>query len=176
MDQSERDLLERIDSLLQEPQVASCIDEIADRVEWKFKSSNEALAWEDVPLSIYQGKVPEMIRSSWVFLLRSDSTSGAERHPNSHQRVASWRGRGDLQIWNNDAWESHILSPDFQDSIEYRWASIPVNVWHQALVGPGNHWIVVSFHTASAEELVEERPDPAEPQSFRRRVYNTAHS
>lgn len=39
-----------------------------------------------------------------------------------------------------------------------RWASIPLNVWHQAVVFHKN-WVVVSFHTALTHELIEERPD-----------------
>jgi len=176
MDGNERDILQNIDSLLQEKLIASHINEIANRVEKNFQNSSQALAWEDIPLTVYQGRLPEMICSSWVFLLRADSSSGAERHPNSRQRVMSWRGRGDLQIWNQDRWESHILLPDFREPVENRWASIPEYVWHQAVVGPGNHWIVVSFHTAKTEELIEERPDPIDAKSFRQRVYNTAHS
>jgi hypothetical protein len=35
---------------------------------------------------------------------------------------------------------------------------VPPNVWHQAVV-PAEDWVVVSFHTVPAEELIEERPD-----------------
>ena len=171
MDAFESEFLTKIDRILSDPAVAKKIDEIADRVEERFQSSSEALAWETVPLDVYGKQLPEEIRSSWVFLLRQNSNSGAERHPNSHQRVTSWRRKADFQIWRNDGWESHILSPDFHESVENRWASIPVNVWHQAVVGPGEHWIVVSFHTASADELIEERPDPADANMMRQRVY-----
>jgi hypothetical protein len=156
---------------LSDPSVAKKIDQIADRVEGRFQGSDEALAWETVPLDVYGKPLPQGIRSSWVFLLRQNSSSGAERHPNSHQRVASWRRKGDLQIRTNDGWESHILSPDFRETVENRWASIPINVWHQAVVGPGEHWIVVSFHTASADELIEERPDPVDTTLMQQRVY-----
>ena len=171
MNANEKKLLAKIDDALRNPAIARKIDEIADHVEKNFIGSTESLAWETVPLDVYENQLPQGIRSSWVFLLRQNSNSGAERHPNSHQRVASWRRKGDLQIWKNDGWESHILSPDFGESVENRWASISVNTWHQAVVGPGEHWIVVSFHTASAEELIEERPDPADASLMRQRVY-----
>jgi hypothetical protein len=175
MDDREAKLLQGFDRLLQEPSVVSRLDAIADSVEQKFQGSGELLAWEDVPLEIYKGGLPDEIRSSWVFLLRSGSNSGAERHPNSYQRVTAWRGRGDLQIWVQDRWESHVLVPDFTVAVQHRWASIPVNTWHQAVVEPGRHWVVVSFHTASTEELIEERPDPDQENVFLRRLY-MAHS
>jgi hypothetical protein len=177
MNEQERELLRSIDQILLEPSVAKEIDRIADEVEAKFSgTTEEALAWETIPLEIYKGKLPESIRSSWVFLLKEGSNSGAERHPNSHQRVRSWRRTGDLQIWIEDRWKSHILLNNFQAPIEDQWASIPVNTWHQAVVAPGQHWIVVSFHTATANELIEERPDPADEKRMQRRIYTEVHS
>ena len=172
MDANEIRLLQQIDLLLQDESIANRLNEIADRVEQDFASSGEPLAWEDVPLEIYRNGLPAEIQSSWVFLLRADSNSGAERHPNSHQRVTSWRGIGDLQVWSGDQWQSNVLSPNFHHATEKRWASIPVNTWHQAVVGPGKHWLVVSFHTARTHELIEERPDPGDERRFNRRVYN----
>ena len=171
MDQNEIKLLQHLDELLQTSRVASRLNAIADRVESNFRNSSEPLAWEDVPLEIYGENLPSEIRSSWVFLLRAGSNSGAERHPNSHQRVTAWRGSADFQVWSDDQWKSNILRPNFNRPVEERWASIPVNTWHQAVVGPGNHWIVVSFHTAKTEELIEERPDPNGSGKFHQRIY-----
>ena len=176
MNEEERKLLQSIDQILQDPSVAEQIDEIADRVEAKFSGSAEVLTWETVPLEIYKGKLPDQIRSSWIFLLKEGSNSGAERHPNSHQRVRSWRRTADFQIWMENHWQSHILLDDFYAKVEDHWASIPVNVWHQAVVAPGQHWIVVSFHTATADELIEERPDPADEKRMQRRIYTEVHS
>ena len=176
MNEEERKLLWSIDQILQDPSVAATIDRIADRVEQEFTKSTDLLAWESIPLEIYGNKLPGMIRSSWVFLLKEGSSSGAERHPNSHQRVRSWRRRGDLQIWLEDRWKSHVLLDDFHAPIKDRWASIPVNIWHQAVVTDGEHWVVVSFHTAAAAELIEERPDPADAKRMQRRIYTEAHS
>ncbi len=176
MIEEERKLLRAIERILQDPSVSAQIDRIADRVVDEFKRSQDPLAWETIPLEIYENKLPELIRSSWVFLLKEGSNSGAERHPNSHQRVRSWRRTGDLQIWTEDRWQSHVLLDQFHGRIEDHWASIPVNIWHRAVVGPGEHWIVVSFHTATAAELIEERPDPADAKRMQRRIYTKLHS
>jgi len=43
-----------------------------------------------------------------------------------------------------------------------RWISIPPNVWHRPVVGKDADWVVISFHTVPAEELIEEKLDEAE--------------
>jgi hypothetical protein len=128
------------------------------------------LSWEPVPLQAFGGRLPGEVRSSWVFVLRAGTTSGAERHPNSHQRVVSYRGTADLQTWSGKRWETNILTSDPAAPLEERWLSIPVNAWHKPVMGAGN-WVVVSFHTVPAEELIEERGDPARGGPTRRRTY-----
>ena len=113
------------------------------------------LAWEPVPLEAYRD-LPDEIRSSWVFVLRAGTTTGAERHPNSIQRVMSFRGAADLQTWEDGRWRSNQLGRG--DALAERWLTIPQNVWHRPVIAPGYDWIVVSFHTASDAQLIEERP------------------
>jgi hypothetical protein len=127
------------------------------------------MTWEPVPLGTYP-ELPGVIRSSWVFVLRKSATTGAERHPNSHQRVMSLRHAADLQTWEAGRWQSNVLVSDPTAAMERRWLSIPVNVWHQPVMADGD-WTVVSFHTVEAAELIEERPTgkPDEPGTKQRR-------
>jgi hypothetical protein len=117
------------------------------------------MAWEPLPIEIYGSALPSFILSSWVFILRAHIETGAERHPNSHQRMVSYRGSGDFQTRVNGPWESNYLTSESGAPLEERWISIPVNVWHQS-AKPESDWTVVSFHTVPAEELIEERPNP----------------
>lgn len=117
------------------------------------------LAWESVPLAVYRD-LPGDIRSSWVFVLRAGTTTGAERHPNSVQRVMSFRGTADMQTWQDSRWQSNWLRAD--GALAGRWLTIPENVWHRPVVASGHDWIVVSFHTATDDQLIEERPDADE--------------
>jgi hypothetical protein len=128
------------------------------------------MAWEPVPLGAYLAALPDAIRSSWVFILRAGATTGAERHPNSHQRVMSCRGQGDLQVAHGDEWHSHPLVSMPEAALDRRWLSIPPNTWHQAVVS-GSNWVVVSFHTVPAHELIEERPEPDSTNATRQRTY-----
>ena len=171
MTAQEREILEALDAVLRKKSTAAILEQFVKRVERKLTLDPDALlAWEPVPLGSYGERLPEMIFSSWVFILRAGSVTGAERHPNSHQRVVSYRGSGDLQVWRGDRWHSNHLVSDFEAPLERRWLSIPVNVWHQAVV-PAENWVVVSFHTVPADQLIEERPDPADEKLTRQRRY-----
>jgi hypothetical protein len=170
MTTEERSLLQRLDSILQVEQVRAHILPIVKRVRIKLAQKQDALmAWEPIPLKLFGGALPGVIRSGWVFVLRADANTGAERHPNSHQRMMSFQGTGDMQTEaesvgrvanasSDIVWRSHILVSDPQAPLERRWISISQNVWHRPVIPKDADWIVVSFHTVPAEELIEERP------------------
>ena len=161
-----------LDSVLKPKSIRRKIDAIAKRVEQKLiENSRSDLAWESVPLDAYTTKLPDIIRSSWVFAVRAGVNTGAERHPNSHQFMMSYKRTGDLQIWIDEEWTSNLLVSVLSEPIENRWVSVPLNLWHRA-IGFEENWIVVSFHTASADELIEERPDPDDDKKNRQRYYS----
>jgi ribosomal protein S18 acetylase RimI-like enzyme len=167
----ERSVLERLDDILKEEAVRARIDAVVAHVEQTMvREPTRPMGWEPVPLSVYGEALPPMIRSSWVFILRAGAITGAERHPNSHQRMMSYRGSGDLQIGGEGQWESHPLVSDASAGLERRWVSVPPNIWHQAVV-PDGDWVVVSFHTVAAHELIEERPDPRDSTATLRKHY-----
>ena len=171
MSPEELQILELLDAILNQDAVRAAIDPIANQVEQELMQNRSALmAWQPVPLPVVAGGIPPDIQSSWVFILRAGATTGAERHPNSHQRVMSYRGFGDLQTIVDGQWRSSELVSELQMPLLKRWASIPVSVWHQAVV-PQQNWVVVSFHTVPAHELIEERPDPGNPDRLVRKNY-----
>jgi hypothetical protein len=169
---SERKMLRFLDQVIRQESIAPSLAAISARVEQELATDPEAvLAWEPVPLALYEADFPEEIRSSWVFVLRNGTATGAERHPNSRQRVASYQGAGDLQIRSAGEWLSNPLVSAPGAALERRWLSIPPNVWHQAVVPAGPNWVVVSFHTVPAAELIEERPAAQGFDSTRQRRY-----
>jgi len=166
---AEEEILRALDRAVFAPRVVRALAPIGERVLATLaRGPAEIEAWEPVPLELYGTAFPSEIRSSWVFVLRRGVTTGAERHPNSRQRMVSWKGSGDFQVHDGERWRSHGLVSDPEAPLDRRWVSIPPETWHQGVVGPED-WLVVSFHTVAAEELVEERPDPAEPDPFRPR-------
>lgn len=170
-DKEERKILRTLDAIVRQESVNTVIESIAPRVERKLSQDSAVLvAWEPVSLATYGERLPSMIRSSWVFVLRAQSNTAAERDPNSYQRMMSYRGSGDLQIWFGERWCSHYLVSESDARIDSRWSSIPPNTWHQALVSDEN-WVVISFHTVPEGELIEERPDPEDIGPTRQRRY-----
>ncbi|HVX13868.1 MAG TPA: hypothetical protein VHC22_21980 [Pirellulales bacterium] len=174
MGADERSLLESLDRILRLPTIRARVDPVVERVQGKLASEQTTeMAWEPIPLSVYGEALPAAIRSSWVFILRAGSVTGAERHPNSHQRMMSYRATGDLQTGGEGKWRSHPLVSDPGAGMEERWISVPPNVWHQAVVADRD-WVVVSFHTVSAHELIEERPAAADGRLTHQRHYVAA--
>jgi hypothetical protein len=156
----EMTILRDLDEAARAPSVLRKLNAVADRVEKALSSApREVLAWEPVPLGTYGVRLHSQIRSSWVFVLRARTCTGAEKHSQSRQRMMSLRGSGDFQTRATVGcpWQSHYLKSDLDGPLESRWISIPPGVWHQGVV-PGGNWAVVSFHTVSKEKLSEERP------------------
>ena len=189
MTAEESSLLEILDTIVGSEEIRAQIYPIVERVRTELARNKKAqMTWEPIPLTIYGGALPSGIRSSWVFVLRAGATAGAERHPNSHQRMMSFEGAGDLQVrarhgtspsirrtgladGSEVQWQSNFLMSDSDVPLERRWISIPRNVWHQVVVPEGPDWLVVSFHTAPAEELIEERPDSDDPGGTKQMRY-----
>ena len=171
MNIKERKTLEILDLAVREPGVLQYIDNIMERVEKTLKNDvNTLMAWEPIPLNLYQQKLPPNVKSSWLFILRKNSVTGAERHPNSIQRMMSYKGNGDFQTKPGLKWVSNFLESNFDTEIEKRWISIPINIWHQGIVGNEN-WIVISFHTAEVSELIEERPKEGDENKVHQEKY-----
>jgi hypothetical protein len=89
-----------LDNVFKRKSVIMKIDATAKRVEQKLIEDFESdLAWKSIPLDVYQEKLPSMIRSSWVFVVRAQANTGAERHPNSHQFMMSYKGEAIFKFW-----------------------------------------------------------------------------
>jgi len=166
----ERSLLETLDRIVRSEKVRAQILPTIERVRADLGRKPDALmTWEPIDLEMFGARLPPAIRSGWVFVLRPGVDTGAERHPNSHQRMMTFAGTGDMKIDVKRAqnevrteaeidWQSTILVSDPTVPLEQRWISIPKNVWHRPVIPKGADWIVVSFHTVPATELIEERP------------------
>ncbi len=168
----ERTCLESIDTILRSDTVRRQIRPVVERVRAKLGRKKEALmTWEPLPLTIFGGALPGEIRSAWVFVLRAGADTGAERHPNSHQRMMSFEGRGDMKTGEPGQWQSNVLIGSDEAPLEQRWISIPQNVWHRPVVGADADWVVVSFHTVPAPELIEEKPDDSSKDGMKQMKY-----
>jgi hypothetical protein len=168
----ERSRLELLDAALQSGSVRDHIRSVVVRVSKTLARKKDALmSWEPVPLHTFPTILLPEIRSAWVFVLRAGADTGAERHPNSHQRMMSFEGSGDMLTGEPKKWQSNVLVSDPAAPLERRWISIPKNVWHRPVINVSADWAVVSFHTVHAEELIEERPDDSRESHTRQMNY-----
>src|SRR5438128_9361129 len=94
----ERSLLETLDKIVRSEKVHAQILPMVERVRTQLARKSDALmAWEPIALETF-GALPSEIRSGWVFILRAGVDTGAERHPNSHQRMLTFTGTGDMKM------------------------------------------------------------------------------
>jgi len=172
MTKEERSRLEALDMALRSESVREYIRSVVVRVRDQLARKKDTLmSWEPFPLGVLTTRLPDEVRSAWVFVLRAGANTGAERHPNSHQRMMSFEGSGDLQTGEPGNWQSNVLVSDPDAPLERRWISIPPNVWHRPVIDAEADWAVVSFHTVPAEELIEERPDDSSEAGTRQMKY-----
>ena len=172
MTAEERSRLELLDAALRSENVREHICAAVIRVREQLARRKDALmSWEPLPLDVFAMTLPPEIRSAWVFVLRAGADTGAERHPNSHQRMMSFEGSGDLQTGEPGNWQSNVLVSEPDAPMERRWISIPANVWHRPVIDASADWAVVSFHTVPAEELIEERPADSPDAAMRQMKY-----
>src|SRR6266446_4581413 len=98
MTADERLVLQQLDRIVRSEQVRAQILPIVERVRAELTRKQDTLmVWEPISLTLFGDALPAAIHSGWVFILRAGANTGAERHPNSHQRMMSFEGTGDLQ-------------------------------------------------------------------------------
>src|SRR5260370_38461644 len=99
MTKEERSLLETLGKIVRSEKVQAQILPIVERVSAELARKSDALmAWEPIALETFGDELPPAIRSGWVFILRAGADTGAERHPNSHQRMMTFGGPGYMKI------------------------------------------------------------------------------
>lgn len=157
MTNTEDPILRTLDEVVRADPVAAVVSDALKRVVQELDASDSVMAWEVVPLEAFNDALPAAIRSCWIFVIRGGADTGAERHPNSHQRSFSLTGRGTFELFDGQRWRPHPLASAGDAGMEQRSVSIPQSTWHRLFVGP-QPWGMVSFHTVAPEDLIEERP------------------
>src|SRR5438445_10430134 len=106
----ERSRLDALDAALRSEDVHAQIRSIVERVRAELARKAEALmTWEPIPLSVFGCVLTPEIRSASAFILGADADTGAERHPNRHQRMMSFEGSGNLQTGDPGKWQLNIV-------------------------------------------------------------------
>ena len=85
------DLQRAIRAALRDPRLPAIVLEAQNRLRDR---PDLHMTWATIPLDLYED-LPGDVKSAWVFVLRGGISTGAERHPNSRQRMVSHTGAGD---------------------------------------------------------------------------------
>jgi hypothetical protein len=102
MTKEERSVIEALDESVRSDKVRAHLLPIIERVRAELARKSDALmTWEPVPLDTFGDRLPPSIKSGWVFVLRAGTDTGFERHPNSHQRMVTLAGTGDMKRQGN---------------------------------------------------------------------------
>jgi len=163
----ERELMRLLERSLAQPRVKDTLDPIGDELlaELAGDPDGSKSTFRDIPLDLF-GELPSDIRSAWLFALRKGFVHPAEFHPNSVQRMFALNRPGQFEVWDGGRWIRHTLAPG-------RGLPIPASVWHRS-PALDEDWVVASFHTAKADQLVEVVGDPASGEVGSSRIYLAA--
>jgi mannose-6-phosphate isomerase-like protein (cupin superfamily) len=124
------------------------IEQLSDEI----KHSPEPFVWSVIDQNSIGSKLPETIKSCWVFVLKKDVWSGCHYHPNSVQHMIMLKGRGVAKVAGVE--KRMVEFGSVNHSLADIWHVIGTGVPHEFLP-EGADMIVVSFHTCEAEQLEE---------------------
>ena len=150
----EKNILEKLDSLLKKGDIVSLITPMVSEVKKELKQKKAVSITKNIPVESFGSELPASINLCRLFILKANTKSKIERHTNSYQRTYTLYGEGDTKIFENNAWKSNVRKSS-GSSIEYRWLSVPENTWHQP-ISFSDDWITITFHTASESEIIDE--------------------
>lgn len=68
--------------------------ETIEQLSEDIKRSQGSFVWSVIKLTSIECELPEGIRSSWIFVLKKDISSGCHYHPNSIQHMVTIKGQG----------------------------------------------------------------------------------
>jgi uncharacterized protein YjlB len=123
--------------------------ETIGQLKVELRASSEPFVWATIGLQ-NAADIPSEIRSAWIFALRAERWSGEHYHPNSVQHMVVIEGHGRSRIGGTIG--EMVAFGD--GSPGGAWFVIAPGVTHEFY--PANDdMIVMSFHTATAQELLE---------------------
>ena len=137
------------------------LDSVAQLTE-AIKRSHESFVWSVIDLSSIDGGLPEGIRSSWIFVLKKDVSSGCHYHPNSIQHMVTITGQGMSKTAGED--RRMVQFGSSNASLTDKWLVINEGVHHEILSrkrGYGSSSPFTPARQASWKKLIARRAKSA---------------
>jgi uncharacterized protein YjlB len=125
---------------------------VVARLKQQLQHTSEPFVWSTVDLQSITVRLPNEIRSGWIFVLKKDVPSGCHYHPNSIQHMVMIEGEGSSKVGAVSGQMKRFGEPDC--TLDDVWYVIPEGVPHE-FFPTGRDMVVVSFHTCEADELTE---------------------
>ena len=141
-------LNEAVAQLIAQPEIHSIVDSLKSQLP----QTSEPFVWSTIDLQSITARLPDSIRSGWIFVLKKDVRSGCHYHPNSIQHMVMVEGEGTSKIGPDSRQMKLFGAPD--SSLDDVWYVIPENMPHE-FFPKGREMVVLSFHTCTSDELEE---------------------
>lgn len=139
--------------------------ETVERLSRDIKVSQDAFVWSVIDLNSIECELPEGIRSSWIFVLKKDVSSGCHYHPNSIQHMVTIKGHGMSKVAGE--YRRMVQFGSSNGSLADKWLVIGKGIPHEFFPEKEN-MVVVSFHTCDASELEEVDCETGEKRIYER--------
>jgi hypothetical protein len=140
-------LNEAVAQLIARPDIHSLVDSLKTQLP----QTSEPFVWSTIDLQSI-ARLPDSIRSCWIFVLKKDVPSGCHYHPNSIQHMVMVEGEGTSKVGPESRQMKLFGDPD--SSLEDVWYVIPEGMPHE-FFPKGQDLVVLSFHTCTSDELEE---------------------
>jgi hypothetical protein len=129
-----------------------CFSKAIRQLNEEIRHSSEPFVWSVIDLDTIDARLPESIKSCWIFVLKKDVPSGSHYHPNSIQHMVAISGRGTSKV--GGTYKRIIKFRPNNKSLADTWYVIGEGVPHE-FFPEEEDMTVVSFHTCEANELEE---------------------
>jgi hypothetical protein len=124
------------------------IEQLSEEID----HSRQSFVWSVIDLNLIDRKLPECIRSCWLFVLKKEVWSGCHYHPNSIQHMVMVNGRGVSKVAGIQ--KRMIQFGSSNNRLAEIWNVIDKGVPHEFFPEDSN-MVVISLHTCEATELEE---------------------
>jgi mannose-6-phosphate isomerase-like protein (cupin superfamily) len=145
---------EAVAQLITRPAIHSVIETLKNELQ----HTAEPFVWSTIDLQTIEARLPDEIRSGWIFVLKKDVPSGCHFHPNSIQHMVMIEGEGTSRIGASSGHMKRRGEPDC-------WYVIPEGVPHE-FFPKERDMVVVSFHTCTSDELEEVSCDSGATRNY----------
>jgi len=134
-------LNEAVAELITRPAIKSLIDTLKQQLP----HTSEPFVWST--LDPQPVRLPEEIKSCWIFVLKKDVPSGCHYHPNSIQHMVMTEGQGTSRVGTDSRQMTRFGEA-------HCWYVIPEGTPHEFFPAEQD-MVVISFHTCESDELEE---------------------